>query len=328
VSGHTLTLRRGGTYSSRAESDAIEPAETGEWDFWLTSDSTGCLVLSPRSAYHVSLGPGSVVRFARSDSVLRVWSSRFRRGPVIQYDSTESARQVTDLTVLPDPPLYTILLSTVWKLASHVTHPRSPARMAFTRDARLTEMDDDGRCTSVSGFDLTGGALNIEWQWGSCDSRATGAGHRGTMGGGVGLVDGLLGTPYGVYRPAGDRDSLQVVRTDLRGLFLRAEFPAHVAPGHVFTIRLALQNQSGCERALKSIGIGHERWGGDSFSLVPYYLREYHDLRLAPAAWYRDSIVVSLDAAQIASVPVLFVDSWDRRQPYDDRVRLRGLAGR
>jgi hypothetical protein len=107
-----------------------------------------------------------------------------------------------------------------------------------------------------------------------------------------------------------------------------ATFPAHVSPGHAFTVGLALQNHSTRERLLGRIGIGHSEWVGDSLQLVPYVVREYPDLRLAPGAWYRDSTVVALDAAQIASAPMLYVHTWDRVQSYDEWVWLGGLAGR
>jgi hypothetical protein len=134
------------------------------------------------------------------------------------------------------------------------------------------------------------------------------------------------GVPDEVYRPIDDLDSTQIVAADVRGLRIRAVFPPRLDPGKPFAVWLALQNQGQRPRRLERVGLGHSKRERDSLGFVPIAARDYPGSEIDPGAWLRDTLVVTLDAAQMESTPRLYVRSRDSTRVYDEWISLPGLG--
>ncbi|HEY3494698.1 MAG TPA: WD40 repeat domain-containing protein [Polyangiaceae bacterium] len=183
-----VSLLPDGTYTWSARSDFLERDESGTWNFFARSASSGTLFFSN--------GSSDLFIFDEATGVLETGRALLRRAEAQPGLGTADA-----LPEVRPPGLYRGLLSSCWRKTNDFDDHRIPDTVTFGPTGSYRASYRQGECEHGGSFAVDDGNLVRAAEANDCAS-----GEKGDLPGFLAeVIDGLLVFWEGAYRPAADQ---------------------------------------------------------------------------------------------------------------------------
>ncbi len=312
----TLELRRNGNYSWTAFSDYPERSQSGKWNFQLTTEDSGTILLDN----------GSVISFQKSNNDLIFGLHTFMPSEEIEHSSEETEKKRDSLPEIVPSEMYSKLIENSWGKANDFDLGTSPELIILKDDGRFFASYRNNECTHEGWWSLDKETLMPVSDPNNCDVRGINASIAASNEKPA-FENGLLVFYRSPYYNAENETEKKTFIFDryTRSVKVSGEYSGLFTENNPTSIDFTFQNVDDIEKELGQFKISIQKlrptdnaFTADGEELV-LFEKDYTGISLSPNEKYQETITITPTTSGENVNFNINLDFKDKRQTYSSK---------